>query len=108
MDDELKKMLVNLPHGDRICELHGICTCGRDKTIAEIEAKFAKLQDYYKASQELLTIREEQIGDFLADEKGFRSTLKWISDNDPKGKGDPYWYSEQCSIRAKAALDDEN
>lgn len=37
-----------------------------------------------------------------------RTTLKWIADNDPKGENDPYWYAEQCGVRASNALQKEN
>lgn len=33
----LQEAFDKLPHGDRICELYGECTCGRDEAIAVIK-----------------------------------------------------------------------
>ena len=62
MNDPLRQAFDNLPHADRICELYGECTCGRDEGIKVI-------LEYLNATIELLNIREEQIGEFLEEQK---------------------------------------
>lgn len=62
-NEKLKQAFDNLPHGDRVCELYGECTCGRDENIKIIK-------DYLNATLDLLQIREEQIDEFLKDKQG--------------------------------------
>jgi hypothetical protein len=62
MSKALEEAFNRLPHGDRVCEQQGKCTCGRNEAIAVIRG-------YLKASSDLLAIREEQIGEFLEEKK---------------------------------------
>ncbi len=36
--NEIDRLLSGLPHADRICELYGECTCGRDEIINKVIA----------------------------------------------------------------------
>jgi hypothetical protein len=37
--NEIDQLLSGLPHADRICELWGECTCGRDEIIQKVLEK---------------------------------------------------------------------
>jgi hypothetical protein len=55
---------------EETCSCLKCCDCGQIDRVAE----FAKLCDNYKASQDLLAIREEQVGELL-EEKAERAAL---------------------------------
>jgi hypothetical protein len=40
--NEIDQLLSGLPHGDRICELHKECTCGRDEIIQKVLEKLSQ------------------------------------------------------------------
>jgi hypothetical protein len=64
---EFDEMFQALPHGDRICELYGNCTCGRDKEILNIKswvfAEIARLQAIESAARELSMKWHQETGD---------------------------------------------
>jgi hypothetical protein len=49
------KALHSLPHGDRICEQQGECTCGRDAIIEQVSAELAAKDAALEAARVIIT-----------------------------------------------------
>jgi len=59
----MDELFQKLPHGDRICELYGNCSCGRDEAILNIKSwvfgEVARLQKVKHAAERLLDTFDE-------------------------------------------------
>jgi hypothetical protein len=61
---KLDELFQELPHGDRICKLYGICICGRDEAILNIKSwvfsETARLQAIEAAARKVLESARER------------------------------------------------
>ena len=75
-----------------------------ESMLAEIDA----LKEKYKTqNSEFMTYIRDTGNDLDAMERRIKEleiVLEWIADNDPKGKSDAYYHSEQSGARARAVL----
>ena len=71
------------------------CNCGSEKATTEL-AQLRRLRDNYKATSELLAIREEQIGELLNEKAQLRAALdearKVIEDLVFSRSGEENWH----------------
>jgi hypothetical protein len=89
--------------------IDGTWICFDDGCMADAIAELDKLNaDMRKANAEAAKLNADlQEGLAVQTERlrTARKALSWIASNDPKGKGDAYYHSEQSGAKARSALE---